>query len=204
VLLHKIARIVARADRKSDGGSIVASLTDRDVCLSSAAIKNITIDNIQDTFEFVVGGQEYQCPRVLAGFLSPRVCLYHSVDPSITEYVAKTPDFNGEFHSVISLGSGSAIPITRANRDFFLSLSREFGRSDLYISVMEHFDRNFMRSHLGDSMIFDLLSEDQIGRLASEFCVLTRLQLDAIPVSVLCHLLSHAMLMISSEDSLFS
>jgi hypothetical protein len=69
-------------------------MTDFDVCLSPAAIKNIVLEQIQEEFLFVVGGQRYKCPRIVAEFLSPRVLLSHSVDPSIAEYVAETSDTN--------------------------------------------------------------------------------------------------------------
>jgi hypothetical protein len=61
--------------------------------------------------------------------LSPRICLSHSVDASIAEYVVETSDSNDEFHLCMSLGSGSTMLVTTI-RDFFVSLSREFGNSD--------------------------------------------------------------------------
>jgi hypothetical protein len=104
----------------------------------------------------------------------------------------------------MSLGSGSTIPITKANLDFFLSSSRELGNSNLYILLLEHFDSDFICSRLHDSTVLDLLSDDLIGRISSDFSGVSRLVLEAIPVSVLSHILSHDLLKISSEDALFS
>jgi hypothetical protein len=104
----------------------------------------------------------------------------------------------------MSLGSGSTIRVTQANRVFFLSLSRESGNSTLYISLMEHFDSDFICSQIQDSATVDLLSDNLIGRIASELYGLTWSQLDVIPVSVLFHILSHDLLKISSEDDLLS
>jgi hypothetical protein len=39
------------------------------LCLSSDAIENIILDQIQEDFEFIGGGQRYKCPRILAKFL---------------------------------------------------------------------------------------------------------------------------------------
>jgi hypothetical protein len=78
-------------------------------------------------------GPGCKCPRIMAEFSSPQVCLSHSVDPSITEYIVQNPDSNEEFHLFLSLGSCSIIPVTKANRDFFISLSRELANSNLYI-----------------------------------------------------------------------
>jgi hypothetical protein len=100
------------------------------VCLSSAAMKNIIIGNIQEDFDFLVGGQVYKCLRILAAFLSPRICLSHSVDPSIAEYFLETSDLNDQFQLFLLLGLGSTILLTKANLEFFLSLSRELGNSN--------------------------------------------------------------------------
>jgi hypothetical protein len=69
---------------------------------------------------------------------------------------------------------------------------------------MKHFDSDLIRSQLHDSTTLDLFSEDEIGRIASDFHLLIWSQLDNIPVSVLFHILSHNLVIISSEDDLFS
>jgi hypothetical protein len=178
-------------------------MTDFDVCLSSAAIKNIVLDQIQEDFDFIVGGKGYKCPRILAQFLSPRVCLSHSVDPSIAEYIVETRDLNDQFKLFMSLGSGSTIQVSEANLDFFVSLYRELSNQNLYISLIEHFANRFISSQNRDSTL-DLFSDELIGRISSKFYGLAWSELDAIPVSVLFHILSHNLLMISSEGELFS
>jgi hypothetical protein len=179
-------------------------MTDFDMCLSSAGIKNILIDKIQEDFEFVVGDQRYKLPHIFAEFLSRRVYLSHSVDPSIAEYVIETRDFNSEFKLFLSLGSGSTIRVTQTNLDSFLSLSREFDNSNLYISLMEHFNSDLISSQLHDSTTLSLLSDELLGRISSNFHELTMSDIESIPSSVLFHILSHHLLMISSEDDLFS
>jgi hypothetical protein len=174
------------------------------VSLSSAAIKNIIVEQIQEDFEFVVGGHGYKCGRIVAEFLSPRVCLSHSVDQSIGEYFVEASDSNDQFKLFISLGSGSAIPITKANLDFFLCLSREFGNSSVHNLLLEHFDGHFLSCQVPDSTTLNLFSEALIGRISSNFFALTLSELDAISVSVLFHILSHDLLKLSTEDSLFS
>jgi hypothetical protein len=178
-------------------------MNDFDLGLRAAAIMNIVIDDIQEDFVFVVGGQSYKCPRVRAEFLSPRLCLSHSVDPSITEYVDQNSDFNDEFRLFLSLGSGSIIRVPKVRVDFFLSLSREFGNSDLYLSLLGHFDRDFIYSQRHDSITLDLFSADLIGRISSNFSGLIESELEGIPVCVLFPILSHHFLIILREDDLF-
>jgi hypothetical protein len=179
-------------------------MTDFDVCLSFATIKNIILGRIQEDFEFVVAGQRYKCPRIVAELLSPRVCLSHAVDQSIAEYFVEASDSSDQFDLFMSLGSGSTISVTKANVDFFLCLSREFGNSNVHISLLEHFASDVLGSQIPDWSTLDLFSEALIGRISSKFSGLTRSELDAIPVSVLFSILSHHLLKISTEDDLFS
>jgi hypothetical protein len=144
-------------------------MSDSDLSLSSAALKNITIDKIQENFAFVVGEEAYNFPRVLAEFLSPRVCLSHSVDPSIPEYIVETRKLSDGFHLFMSLGSGSTVPVTQANFGFFLFLSREFGNSRFYISLMEHFDSDVICSQLHNPTDIGLFSDGLIGRISLNF-----------------------------------
>jgi hypothetical protein len=178
-------------------------MTGFDMCLRSAAIQNIVTDKIEEDFTFFVGGQKYNCPSIMAEFLSARVCLSHSVDPSMAEYFVETSDFNDEFQLFLSLGSGSTIRVTKANLNFFVCLSRELGHSDFYISLMEHFDDHFICSQMRDSTTLELSSDSLFGRISSHFCGFTWPEFDGIPVSVLFHILSHHLLTISSEDDLF-
>jgi hypothetical protein len=83
-------------------------------------------------------------------------------------------------------------------------LPREFGNSSVDNSLLEHFDDHFLSCQVRDSTTLDLFSEALIGRISSKFFALTPSELDAISVSVLFHILSHDLLKISSEDSLFS
>jgi hypothetical protein len=137
----------------------------------------------------VIGGHGYKCPRLLAEFLSPRVFHCHFVDQWIAEYVVEASDSNDQFKSFISLGSGSTISIAKANLDFFLCLSRVFVNSSVHNSLLEHFDGPFLTCQVPDSTTLDLFSEALIGRISWNFFALK---------------LSHDLLTISTEDSLFS
>jgi hypothetical protein len=102
------------------------------------------------------------------------------------------------------LGSGSTVPVTQANLDSFLALSGEFGNVNLYISLMEHFDSDFIRSRIDDLTTLDIVSEHLIGRISSKFYGPKRSELEAIPVFVLSAILLDNLLMISSENVIFS
>jgi hypothetical protein len=167
--------------------------------LSSAGMQNVGLSDIQGEFVFVIGDTRHTCPRGIAQFLSPTVCLQHSADATIAEYVVETNDKSGQFQLFMSLGQGSSIQIPEANRDFFLSLSRELGNSDLYRSLVDRSPARLTPSHL-----CSLCSEESIAISASEFCELTLEELDEFSVANLIHILSRNSLRVSSEDSLFS
>jgi hypothetical protein len=84
------------------------------------------------------------------------------------------------------------------NRPFFLSLSREFGDSDVSVSILKDFHTYYP---LGQ--IYNHFGECSIPFLASEFHELKSSDLDSIPMSTLYDVLSHDRLKISSEDSLY-
>jgi hypothetical protein len=82
-------------------------------------------------------------------------------------------------------------------------LSREFGHSNLFISLLEHFESDLFDCRIPDSTTLDLFGDDLLGRISSKFYGLIWSELETIPVSVLFHILSHHLLVISSEDDLF-
>jgi hypothetical protein len=111
-------------------------------------MRTVGINNIQDNFVFVVGGKMYDFPRIRAEFLSPRGCVQHWIDPSITEYIVETNDVNGYFAIFKLLSQGSAIRVTWANRAFLLSLSREFCDSEVSVSILKHFHSSYPLSQV--------------------------------------------------------
>jgi hypothetical protein len=152
------------------------SIGDFDLCLTSTAMKNMVLAQIQEDFEFVVGCHRYQLPRIMAEILSSRVCLSHSVDPSIAEYALETSDFNDQFRFLMPLGSGSTVRVTKGNLDPFLPFRREFGNSAFYVSLLEHFDSHFVGSQTPNLAWPGLFSGDLIGGISSKFSALIRCQ----------------------------
>jgi hypothetical protein len=97
-----------------------------------------------------------------------------------------------------SLCEGSRIHITEATRAFLLSLSRDFGDSDISLSILNYFHSSYPLDQ-----IYDHFGEASIPFLASEFHKLKSSELANIPLSALYDILSHHQLKILSEDSLY-
>jgi hypothetical protein len=62
------------------------------------------------------------------------------MDPSMDDYIVETKDLKKGISVLFSLGQGSSVEVTPRNSAFLLSLSREFDNSDLFISLVHHFD----------------------------------------------------------------
>jgi hypothetical protein len=112
-------------------------MTSLELSLSPPAIRNVRIDDIQEDFVFLVGEQKFSCPAPIARVVSRQICLQHSIDTSISEYVVQTKDGKDQFASFLSLFSGAAIQVTAANRPFLFSLSRELRNSNVFSSFLK-------------------------------------------------------------------
>jgi hypothetical protein len=83
-------------------------------------MKTVGINSIPENFVFIVDGHRYDCPTIFADFFSPNICLQHSVDPSITEFIVETKDMHANFELFKSLLEGATIRVTEANRTLLL------------------------------------------------------------------------------------
>jgi hypothetical protein len=166
-----------------------------DVALHPLAFRHVRMDDIQEDFVFIVGKQRYNCPRIIVHLLSRRLLLQKSIDTSINEYVVETKDPKNEFPLFLSLGRGSLVTVTTDSAPFVFSLCRELDNSDIFGSLLEHF---------GAHRFYPLFDDDALPFIASEFHSLTDTELSQIPLSTLYHILSHPLLTLRSEDSLYS
>jgi hypothetical protein len=57
--------------------------------------------------------------RLIAQFLSPKVCFMHSTDASITEYMVEAKDFHEQFNLFPLLGHASAVRVQEASYSFY-------------------------------------------------------------------------------------
>jgi hypothetical protein len=167
-------------------------------------MKNTRVNDAPSYFIFVVDGVRYDCPPLMAQFLSRTVCFLYSVDASITEHMIETKDHNDQFQLFLSLGEGSELHVEYANCPFFLSVARELGNSDLYTRILDTCHLDFVLRELRDPDFLAFFSDSFIGTLASAFYQPNSSEIDHISVSTLYRILSHNLLQLSSEDSLYS
>jgi hypothetical protein len=177
------------------------------VKLSSSGMANITKSRMENDFTFIVGGRRHSCPWFVAEFLSPKVSRVHSVDITVSEIDIEVQDVNNEFESILSLGFGSSLSVARENRLFLLSIARELNNWELYFSVHELSEENFIISEFcqqfDDWKQIECLSERAAAFLASHFFELDSSFLRELPISALSQILSNPSLQLESEDLLY-
>jgi hypothetical protein len=68
-----------------------------EIRLSMTGMKSITND-IPHDFTFIADLRSFKCHRIVARVIGPNVSLLHLIDPSISEYIVETKDFDKHFH----------------------------------------------------------------------------------------------------------
>jgi hypothetical protein len=176
--------------------------------LSAEGMKNIPLELLQNDFAFVVGSKTYQCPRLIATFLSPKVARYCKQDPTISEYCLETEDRRNQFPDFLSLGYGSSIVVTEENRRYLLSVARELENTDLHFSILSQMEEGLSVEKVcalggSDPVFFETLSDNGIGFLASHLWALDWPTLNNIPLSILFDIFEHPSLRIQTENWLY-
>jgi len=78
------------------------------VCLSARCLRDVGVARLNVKFTFIVDGERYACPRVVAELLSPRIVRYLRLDPSLSSCGLRTRA--GSFPSYWRLGTGATWP----------------------------------------------------------------------------------------------
>jgi hypothetical protein len=177
------------------------------VQLTTKGFAHLPLNCYENDFTFIVGEHEYRCSSVLADFLSPRVARLHSNDPTIREFIVDVSDTTGDFNSILSLGSGSPLPVSDSNLDFFLRVARALLNSELFHSlcaIRGGDARNCVHELqfcLERGVPCDL--DSLLEKCSSSFFELPESSLSELSVSLLGSILSHPSLQIVSEDNLY-
>jgi hypothetical protein len=175
--------------------------------LSAKGLKNLAAVYGEDTIQFVVDSDTYECPFYAAAFISPKIARSRLLDGTITEFVIATKDPAHLFENFLSVAQGSEVSIEPSALVFFLSVAEELENdefADLISAQFEH-ELNF------EVCLARLLSPQQrercgaveMGFLASHFHEISQHDFDRLDIDSLREILSHPSLKISTEDSLF-
>jgi hypothetical protein len=83
-------------------------------------------------FAFVLGSDRYECSRIVADFLSPRLGQAHAGGLPQDEFVIETEMTLDQFESFVSHCYTSFSGLREDERRVSISVAREFGNHEIY------------------------------------------------------------------------
>jgi uncharacterized protein YifE (UPF0438 family) len=105
--------------------------------LSVKGLQRLEGGHIEKEFAFVIDGNRYCCPCLLAEFLSPRVAALRSQDVTVREFSLETKDPNGYFGTVLSLAYGREVSVNDEEKRFVRSVRAELKASELFEATLD-------------------------------------------------------------------
>lgn len=70
--------------------------------LECSCIIHVPIQKYWNDFTFIVNGKEFQTSRLISDLLSPKICQFHSIDPTIDTFTINTTN-QGDFSHILQL-----------------------------------------------------------------------------------------------------
>jgi hypothetical protein len=176
----------------------------KNFALSTKGLTKIPKCEERDDFTFIVGNHRYFCPKIIADFLSPRLCKLHAVDCSICEFSIETRDAESVFGSFIDFGFGHSVEISDSELGKFISLCRELWNQEFYDALV---GSDLTQSNAIERLEFhegiEGNSEIAVGFIASNFSDFSIEELKRLGLSAICAIVHHRSLKLLSEDSLY-
>jgi hypothetical protein len=90
--------------------------------LSTKGFGHLPNNAYEKDFAFIVGKTQYQCPSLIAAFLSSRIGRLQANDPTLRDFVIETEDPQHYFREFLCLSEGVAVKVPSTARGFFRSL----------------------------------------------------------------------------------
>jgi hypothetical protein len=176
--------------------------------LSAHGLSELPPNIYENDFTFIVDGRRYECPSIIADFLSPLLCRLRQSDSSIHEYELNIKDPNDYFYNFISLGRGETISFSRTSRAFYFQICESLENKELLRAFLDKEELtvgtilNRIRTHC--ALKSDCTAE--ISFAASHFHEIPISEFDMIEwnANILSSIFSNESLKVKDEDSLVS
>jgi hypothetical protein len=175
--------------------------------LSAQGLGNLSKHIYDNDFTFIVDDQHYECPRFIAGFLSPKICELQSNDPTVQEFMIETKDPHSYFKTFLSLGMGARVKISSLNLKFFQTLCRELRNGELLNALAEFFESDVNCDNVLNRLQFQHEINGSWDRerefCSSHFFELETRRLCELGFEVIEPIISNPRLKLKDEDSLY-
>ncbi|OHT01448.1 hypothetical protein TRFO_31779 [Tritrichomonas foetus] len=177
------------------------------ILLSSFGLRNITPVKFENDFRFIVGNNYYECPKILACFISPKISKLLSQDITLSEYTIKHNDENLEFRQIIDLLNGSPLLLeNEETNDYLMQIAVQLGNDEIIQKIMNS-SEGLNISNAIQRIIFlssnNMDFKNEINFIAYHFDQFSKESLKSIGLENLELILSSPSLSLFSEDSLF-
>ena len=97
--------------------------------LKTTSILNVPFETY-DVFTFIVNGKEFQTNRLISDLLSPKICLVHSIDPTIDHFSINTKN-EGDFKHILELANFQRNEISNDEALFICEILDAFGNDSI-------------------------------------------------------------------------
>jgi hypothetical protein len=177
------------------------------VQLSSAGLSNIQNNLYENDFTFIVQNECYHCPSFIAEFLSPHISRLRSNDPTLQQYEIDASDPTHEFSSLLALGHGTPLTITKSNQALLEKFCGCLRNRELYNSIVHAFESELSCENVISRLNF--LSEtecdfsEELEFASSHFWELLKLDLSSLNAALIDQIVTDPLLRLADEDSLW-
>lgn len=195
-------------------------------------IKEISYENYEKDFTFIVNKKKYYTPRIVADILSPKIRQYHSIDKTFDTFRIDIPASSRcDFSSILSLTSFNTKQFSQdelkyfRNIFFLLGNKKEFikltPKYDEEVSMENVFDRiniienytklrdlnekynkNNFKCSVEEIMVGNDLIRQEIDFVSSHFSEIDASKIKKLNPSIIEDIISNAKLQLTDEDSL--
>jgi hypothetical protein len=153
-------------------------MTELFISLSTNGLRNIQRMLYPNDFVFIIGDQKVSCPSFIAEFLSPRISLFRSADPTVQEFVVDVSDGAMIFSEFVCLAEGSPFQVTESNFRLLGSICCKLGNTELLNSIFDTFEGELNISNIADRLRMlseaDGHYEEELNFAASHFHEITK------------------------------
>jgi hypothetical protein len=113
------------------------------IALSTNGFKQIPFHQYVNDFTFIVDSCRYDCPRIVADFLSPRICDLHSTDPTAHEFSIQTQNPNNEFAKFLQFGFCQTVDVPGGEWPLYRYFASELANQELIDLLVARFEGSF-------------------------------------------------------------
>lgn len=106
-------------------------MSEDQIILSSAGLKNIASYYSAEDFVFDVSGSLYHCNNIQADFISPNISKLHQTDPTINIFQLKTDDCEQDFQFFMDLMNGNPVFVDKTKIPFYAKVCQQIGNMEL-------------------------------------------------------------------------